>query len=95
MTAKQRVVLRALRDAQHAHDGQAVSAGQIAAVCPAPWHRRPDLVTQALGSGGPPGCRSAVELLLQRGGRAENFAARLAAIWIVSPVEDASLPSEN
>ena len=48
MTAKQRVILGALRDAQHQHDGQAVSAGQIAAVCPAPWHRRPDLVTQAL-----------------------------------------------
>lgn len=48
MTAKQRVVLGALRDAQHAHEDQAVSAGQIAAVCPAPWHRRPDLVTQAL-----------------------------------------------
>ena len=48
MTAKQRVVLGALRDAQHEHDGQAVSAGQIAAVCSAPWHRRPDLVTQAL-----------------------------------------------
>jgi hypothetical protein len=42
------VVLRALRDAQHEQDGQAVSAGQIAAVCPAPWHDRPDLVTQAL-----------------------------------------------
>lgn len=25
-----------------------MSAGQIAAGCPAPWHRRPDLVTQAL-----------------------------------------------
>ena len=48
MTAKQRVVLGALRDAQHDHDGQAVSAYQIAAACPAPWHRRPDLVTQAL-----------------------------------------------
>ncbi len=48
MTAKQRVVLGALRDAQHEHDGQAVSAGQIAAVCPAPWHGRPDLVTEAL-----------------------------------------------
>ena len=48
MTAKQRVVLGALRDAQHQHDGQAVSAGQIAAACPAPWHGRPDLVTQAL-----------------------------------------------
>ena len=48
MTAKQRVVLGALRDTQHAHDGQAVSAGQIAGVCPAPWSGRPDLVTQAL-----------------------------------------------
>ena len=45
MTAKQRVVLGALRDAQHEHDGQAVSAHQIAAACPAPC---PDLVTQAL-----------------------------------------------
>lgn len=48
MTAKQRVVLAALRDAQHEHDGEAVSAGQIAAVCPAPWHGRADLVTAAL-----------------------------------------------
>jgi hypothetical protein len=48
VTAKQRVVLGALRDAQHQHDGQAVSAGQVAAVCPAPWYERPDLVTQAL-----------------------------------------------
>jgi hypothetical protein len=48
VTAKQRVVLGALRDAQHEQDGQAVSAGQIAAVCSAPWHDRPDLVTQAL-----------------------------------------------
>ena len=48
VTAKQRVVLGALRDAQHAHDGQAVSARQIAAVCPAPGQGRPDLVTQAL-----------------------------------------------
>ena len=48
MTAKQRVVLAALRDAQHEHDGQAASAYQIATACPAPWHRRPDLVTQAL-----------------------------------------------
>lgn len=48
MTAKQRVVLAALRDAQHDHDRQAVSAYQIAAACPAPWHGRPDLVTQAL-----------------------------------------------
>lgn len=47
MTAKQRVVLGAL-DAQHEHDDQAVSASQIAAVCPAPWRARPDLVTQAL-----------------------------------------------
>ena len=48
MTAKQRVILGALRDAQHEHDGQAVSAYQIAAACPAPWQGRPDLVTQAL-----------------------------------------------
>lgn len=48
MTAKQRVVLAALRDAQHEHDRQAVSTYQIAAACPAPWHGRPDLVTQAL-----------------------------------------------
>ena len=48
MTAKQRVVLGALRDAQHEHDGQAARASQIAAGCPAPWQGRPDLVTQAL-----------------------------------------------
>jgi len=48
VTAKQRVVLGALRDAQHEQDGQAVSAAQIAAACPAPWKGRPDLVTQAL-----------------------------------------------
>ena len=48
MTAKQPIVLGALRDTQHAHDGHAVSAGQIAAVCPAPWQDRPDLVTEAL-----------------------------------------------
>jgi hypothetical protein len=41
-------VLGALRDAQHAHDGEPVSAGQIAALCSGPWHRRGDLVTQAL-----------------------------------------------
>jgi hypothetical protein len=48
VTAKQRVVLGALRDAQHEQHGQAVSSRQIAALCPAPWHDRPDLVTQAL-----------------------------------------------
>ena len=48
MTAKQRVVLAAVRDAQHARDGDAVSAGRIADACPAPWHGRPDLVTAAL-----------------------------------------------
>jgi hypothetical protein len=48
VTAKQRVVLAALRDAQHERAGEAVSAGQIAALCPAPWHERADLVTQAL-----------------------------------------------
>ena len=48
MTAKQRVVLAALRDAQHERDGDAGSAGRIADVCAAPWHGRPDLVTAAL-----------------------------------------------
>jgi hypothetical protein len=48
VTAKQRVVLAALRDAQHERGGEAVSAGQIAAVCPAPWHGRGDLVAAAL-----------------------------------------------
>jgi predicted transcriptional regulator len=48
VTGKQRAVLSALRDAQHAHEGEPVSADQIAAVCSGPWHRRSDLVTQAL-----------------------------------------------
>ena len=48
MTAKQRVVLAALRDAQHERAGDAVSAGPIAEACPAPWHGRRDLVSAAL-----------------------------------------------
>ena len=48
MTAKQRVVLAALRDVQHERDGEAVAAGRIAAACPEPWRGRPDLVTAAL-----------------------------------------------
>lgn len=48
MTAKQRVVLSALKDAQLAHNGLSVSAGQIAAGCADPWRDRRDLVTQAL-----------------------------------------------
>ena len=48
MTGKHRAVLSALRDAQHTHEGEPVSAGQIAALCGGPWHRRSDLVTQAL-----------------------------------------------
>jgi hypothetical protein len=48
VTGKHRAVLAALRDAQHAHDGEPVSAGQIAALCSGPWHRRGDLVTHAL-----------------------------------------------
>ena len=48
VAGKQRAVLSALRDAQHAHEGEPVSAGQIAALCGRPWHRRSDLVTQAL-----------------------------------------------
>jgi hypothetical protein len=39
--------LSALRDAQHAHEGEPVSVDQIAAVCSGPWHRRSDLVTRA------------------------------------------------
>jgi predicted transcriptional regulator len=48
VTGKHRAVLSALRDAQHAHEGEPVSAGEIAAVCSGPWHRRSDLVAQAL-----------------------------------------------
>ena len=48
VTGKQRAVLSALRDAQHTHEGEPVSAGQIAPLCGGPWHRRSDLVTQAL-----------------------------------------------
>jgi hypothetical protein len=48
VTAKQRVVLAAPRDAQHERAGEAVSAGRVADACPAPWHGRPDLVTAAL-----------------------------------------------
>jgi hypothetical protein len=48
VTGKQRAVLSALRDAQHAHGGEPVSAGQIAALCGGPWHRHSDLVAQAL-----------------------------------------------
>jgi hypothetical protein len=46
VTGKQRAVLSALTDAQR--EGEPVSAGQVAAVCGGPWHRRSDLVTQAL-----------------------------------------------
>ena len=42
------VVLGALRDAQYAHQGESVSAGQIAAVYNGLWRDRSDLVTQAL-----------------------------------------------
>ena len=135
MTAKQRVVLGAVRDAQHERDGDAVSAGRVADVCPAPWHGRPDLVTAALvllerdgmvlaaagldagvedHRGRPadapaaprarapaPWHRRRPDRALRRGqpqqpgqplswlfsaAAAENFAARLAAIWIDSPV---------
>jgi hypothetical protein len=46
VTAKQRVVLATLRDAQHERD--AVGAGRVADACAAPWRGRPDLVTAAL-----------------------------------------------
>jgi hypothetical protein len=48
MTAKQRVVLVALREAQHEHDGEGVSAEQVAAACPPPWNGRADLVADSL-----------------------------------------------
>jgi hypothetical protein len=48
VTGKQRAVLSALRDAQHAHEGEPVGTGQIAALCGGPWHRRSDLITRAL-----------------------------------------------
>jgi hypothetical protein len=48
MTAKQRVVLGALRDVQHEHDGEGVSADQVAAACPPPWKGRADLVSDSL-----------------------------------------------
>jgi hypothetical protein len=48
VTGKQRTVLSALRDAQRAHENAPVSAAQIAAACSGPWHRRSDLVSQAL-----------------------------------------------
>jgi hypothetical protein len=48
VTAKQRVVLATLTDAQHQRGGEAAGAGRIADVCPAAWHGRPDLVTAAL-----------------------------------------------
>jgi hypothetical protein len=48
MTGRHRAVLSALRDAEHAREGEPVSAGQIAVLCAGPWHRGSDLVTQAL-----------------------------------------------
>jgi hypothetical protein len=82
VTAKQRVVLGALRDAQHEHDGQAVSAYQIAAACPAPWQGRPDLVTQAL-------------VLLERDGLV--LVAGSTRAWKITavPLPSASIPSAS
>jgi hypothetical protein len=50
VTARQRVVLGALRGAQHEQHAQAASAPvrSLLAAPPAPWQDRPDLVTQAL-----------------------------------------------
>jgi len=48
MTPKQRIVLSALRDTQHAAEGQPVSATRVAEVCVGPWRGRRDLVSQAL-----------------------------------------------
>jgi hypothetical protein len=48
VTAKQRVVLSALRDARHERTGRPSARVRRRSVCPASWHDRPDLVTQAL-----------------------------------------------
>jgi hypothetical protein len=48
VTGKQRAVLSALAGAQDAHQAEPVSAGQNAALCGGPWHRRSDLLAPAL-----------------------------------------------
>lgn len=48
MTPKQRMVLAGLRDAQHAHDGQAATVWQIAQLTAGRWQGRADLVAAAL-----------------------------------------------
>jgi hypothetical protein len=42
VTAKPLFVLAAVVDAQHERDGDVLSAGRVADVCPAPWHGRLD-----------------------------------------------------
>ena len=48
MTVKQRTILVALRDAQHANDAQPVGTVAIARWCPEPWTCRVELVAAAL-----------------------------------------------
>ena len=48
MTAKQRIVLAGLRDAQHARDGEPVNTWQIASLTAGRWQGRAGLVDQAL-----------------------------------------------
>lgn len=48
VTAKQRAVLAALRDAQHANDGQPVGTVAVARWCPEPWTCRAQLVAATL-----------------------------------------------
>jgi hypothetical protein len=48
MTVKQRTILAALRDAQHANDGQPVGSVAIARWCPEPWTCRVASVTATL-----------------------------------------------
>ena len=48
VTAKQRAALAALRDAQHANDGQPVGTVAVARWCPEPWTCRAQLVAATL-----------------------------------------------
>jgi hypothetical protein len=48
VTVKQRTILVALRDAQHANDAQPVGTVAVARLCPEPWTCRVELVAAAL-----------------------------------------------
>jgi hypothetical protein len=51
VTVKQRTILVALRDAQHANDAQPVGSVAVARWCPEPWKCRVGLVAAALLAG--------------------------------------------